>query len=193
MLPISSAHQLPPPVCADQPVSFSQGFAYLEFADEASLQAALQLSGTQLNQYALNVFKSQPPGSRGGAAGRSGSGDGAGRGGFAPGRGQGGRQGGRGRGSEGGRSQTPAGGGRPGRGIGGAPGGGPRPRMPADAPHMDAASGAPRQRLLPGGGAPAMAFVPRSVSAAKTPGKGPPAKSNADFRSMFLGKGAGAQ
>ena len=162
-----------------------QGFAYLEFADDASLQAALQLSGTQLNEYALNVAKSQPPGSRGGGGGRGGGRDGgrdgtSSRGGGSAGRARGGRAGGRGGGSDGGRGSTPG-------------DGRPRPHVPANAPHVEAATGAPRQRLLPGGGAPAMAFVPRSVSAAKTSEKGPPAKSNADFRSMFLKKDSAAQ
>ena len=145
------------------------------------------------------MAKSQPPGSRGGGGGRGGGREGAfsrvagregpsGRTGFAAGRGRGGRSGGRGSGADG-RENTSA------RQWQGAAAGdrASRLRVPADAPHVEAATGAPRQRLLPAGGAAAMAFVPRSVSAAKPPGKAPPpAKSNADFRSMFLKKSSGA-
>ena len=179
-----------------------QGFAYLEFADDSSLQAAIQLSGTQLNEYALNVAKSRPPGDKGGRDGNSGRGgsrdggqfngrDGVGGrgGGSLAGRGRGGphggdRPGGRGRGPGGGR-------GGPRQGV--APGDGVRRRVHDNAPHVEAPGSGPHQRLQPGGGGSAVAFLPRAVAASKPAEKGPQPKSNADFRSMFLKKDSAAQ
>jgi hypothetical protein len=167
-----------------------QGFAYLEFADDASLQAAIQLSGTQLNDYALNVAKSRPPGGKGSRdGGRFGGRDG----GIVAGRGRGDRFGGRHGGQQdgnrpGGGKGRGQGGGRGGPWQGAAPGEGPRRRVPDNAPHVEAPGAGPHQRLQPAGGASAVAFLPRAVAASKPPGKGPPPKSNADFRSMFLKK-----
>ncbi len=94
----------------------SQGFAFVEFAEQSGLEAAIAMSGAELRGQALSIAESKPPKREGGRRGR----------------GAGGRDAGRGRGGRlgpargGGRDGGARGGGRVGGGRGGGHDGGGR-------------------------------------------------------------------
>ncbi|KAB2047679.1 hypothetical protein ES319_A13G064400v1 [Gossypium barbadense] len=98
----------------DRETGYLRGYAYLDFNDGDSFNKALELDGSELNNYSLTVdeakprgeFRDGPGGERGG--GRSGGRDGGGRsGGWSGGRGRGGRGGRHGGGRFGGGRGTP--------------------------------------------------------------------------------------
>ncbi|XP_039026756.1 nucleolin 2-like isoform X2 [Hibiscus syriacus] len=103
-------------VPTDRETGAVKGFAYMDFKDEDSLNKALELNGSKLNNYSLTVDEAKPKGDFGGGPG---SGRGGRSGGWSGGRDSGGR-GGRG-GRDGGRGGRRGGGrfsgGRGGRGT----------------------------------------------------------------------------